>query len=320
MIRLIGLLYVLYSVVYLSAKPIIQYPNAIDRQTLLELKKTHKESLSTSKVSSKFKIRSYNKHAIKKALEVLHSSIDIIDIHPEEIIVLHALAETKQIEDLIKNIDVKQETFTTTFYIYEINNTTEQELDGLTTPPERGVIASWSNQAFQYQAGSVTDYIKILEQQGEAVLIMEQSIKTVANEQASLVIGETFPYITTTSTGSQLSESLKQIDSGINIKCVTQRVTSQSVLCNVSISWDTVKSWKKINNNEYPELSTKQFQLSNEITQHKIALLTSFRHIYFKKNISSLPIINKIPLLKWLFMTNSKQKKKSLICLLIKVD
>ena len=43
------------------------------------------------------------------------------------------------------------------------------------------------------------------------------------------VIGETFPYITTTSTGSQLSESLKQIDSGINIKCVTQRVTSQSV-------------------------------------------------------------------------------------------
>ena len=43
MIRLIGLLYVLYSVVYLSAKPIIQYPNAIDRQTLLELK-THTES------------------------------------------------------------------------------------------------------------------------------------------------------------------------------------------------------------------------------------------------------------------------------------
>ena len=303
-----------------EAQTILQYPNAVDRQALMELKAAVNHNPIKEKIMSKYKIFDYNKDAILAALNKLDPSIECIDTPHNLVFIKHIPNQAAEIETIINSLNIPIKNISLTFYIYEINQYFSKDIDLLNTPLEPGVIATWAKNQTADNSSRLLDQIKLLEETGEALLISRPSIDLINNQLAEFEIGEKIPYVTTTTSSTQTTQSLQQIATGLKIQCTPKIISNKHITCAINLSIDVVKLWKSINSAQYPLVATRVLQTHKELINNKPALLAHFSDRTAKKNNQQLPWIKKIPLLKNIFGQQNKQNSQTLLCIFLQAS
>ena len=219
---------------------IVQYPNAIDRQALLELKASMQQPVSLEKsILSTFSVYSYNIEAIQLALSQWDTSIQCLESNQNTIVLRHKESQLTDITHIIASLNKEKKPITLSCLIYEVTIEKDNDYDLLNLPSETGLVSSWSDGLSVSNTSHLLDTIKLLEQRGQALLISQPTL-TVLDQEAQFEVGEKIPYVTTTVTATQSTDALNQIDAGLTIQCTPEIISSQNLWCKLELSMHAI--------------------------------------------------------------------------------
>ena len=295
---------------------IMQYPNAMDRDQLIQLKETLEQQEHNQLNYSVFDFFYHDVDGVESALKMLDPAIEVKQLK-HQLVVYHKKRLTNDVNHIIKTVNRPAKKILLSFYVYEVNYDTEKELNLLNVPVESGAALSW-NQFGVDNSLLMFDQIKLLEQKGRASLMSEPTIEVINEQESEFDIGEKIPYITSTTTATQTSQSLSHIQTGFNVRCEPKIMTDQSVFCKLKLNIQAVKLWKIIADNEYPILTSRMLNISSQLPNNELRLIATFKDQYIKRNQSSIPFLGYFSWLKWLFGQRNSQETQTLIYIFLK--
>ena len=302
----------------LHATPILQYPNALNRQKLLEV--SNHETIQNEKKKTLFiPIKQKNKDTLMHTLNA-HYPNSLITYHEltHQLVLTINEHEEKDVITFINSINKTSSIIELSISLYEISFHNDQEKNLLTPPIQNGIKINYSaDTIIQAITTDSLDTLKIMESNGQASLLANPFLRLNNNATGTLTIGEKIPYITTTTTTTTQTTSLQHLNSGINIEITPKQLNHTTINCRINIKLSLVKLWKIINENEYPVLSNRNIESELLLTNDTPLLIAGFTDNFKKENTYSMPFINKIPLLKHLFKQKTKQTHQTAICIII---
>ncbi len=164
---------------------------------------------------------------------------------------------------------------------------------------------------------TLLSHIRLLETKGQASLIAQPLISVLNNKTVSLLIGDQLPYITEISRGEIKTNKTQQINTGISIT-LSPRKRGEIIIADIYISISDVKIWKEISDLEFPILSTREFSSTIKLEPNKALMITGLSQTQERKNTLSVPLLGRIPLIKYLFSSTKIEKVETNILIFIK--
>lgn len=176
--------------------------------------------------------------------------------------------------------------------------------------------------------GQVTEnfYLSLQALESNNVLDIESTpkISTLNGHQAKISIGETTYYqetqvnvqTTINNQGILQSKIWKSIDA--NLTVVIKPFVSADEYVTLTINVDQNDFSGKVDPSAPPNATTQKFESMVRVKNGEVILLGGLEEKSRSQSGSGVPILSRIPVLRWLFSSRSKAKEKSKLHLLIK--
>jgi len=301
--------FILSSLVY--AKPLMNYPNALDRDSFMQMKALIEQQQASENSGLLFlQLNDIEFDTFKQSLKQLNADIQIIQqVINNHVAILYPNYIKEQLLAYINSINLQEKSIQFQLSIYEISSSTEFENNLLHTPIQEGLELQYDSQTTE--ANPYKDEIKLLESTGQAKLMAQPFLLVKNGYPGFLHIGDKIPYLKSIATNSSQTITLEHIQSGISMHIEPTIIGHNSIHCDIELK--LLKYWKELFGNDYPALSARQYKSSINISENKSSLIASFSDNYQKENNSGLPLISKLPLISRLFNSKKTTNSHSLI-------
>ncbi len=307
-----------FNPLMILATPILQYPNALDREELLKVKTLMESQTHTNHTYSIYTLNTKKNNLIIESIETLIPQSSLIyNETNQQLIALHPKQTKKTLDSLIKSLNKPEPMIKIDFNIYEISLETDQELNAFTLPLQTGITLKTIPSISIEKPTSLIDTIKMLEQQGKALLLANPCLIIENGTRGALNIGEHLPYLTTTSSSTNQSTTLHHLNTGISVSIIPTQLENDHIQCALDMDISLIKLFKVLDENEYPVLSTRKLTSSLNIKNNQKGFVTSFINKSEQNNTTSIPLLSKLPIIKHLFSHKKNKKKMSAICVFI---
>ena len=300
----------------IHTNPIMQYPNALNRETLQSIQQNLNKN---KKIMTIFESNTYSIETIKTILQNYDPNLFIITKKETgKLVILHHENQKETLKKMLQQLNLLPIKIQIDCYIFEINKEYEKELNLINSPLEDGTAINYKNLDSLAEKVSLLDTIKTLEKQGQASLIAHPQFKIENGKTASLIIGEKLPYITSIINTTSTSQSLHHVQTGLNISIQATALSETQLQCLIQCDLSNVKLWKTIQNNTYPILGSRTLNIETILDINQASLITQFTDSISKTYQSNNPFLKRIPFLKKLTGINTQKTKKTKLCIILK--
>lgn len=168
-------------------------------------------------------------------------------------------------------------------------------------------------------------YVQLQAQESRGVLrvVTRPVISTLNGQEASITIGQTDYYRLETNTAAnssvnsfnQVSQRFETIEINTTIKVKPQ--VSQDGMVTLELAPDFTSPGAQADPNIPPTILTRSFQSTIRVRDGETVVLGGLSRESSSNSTDGLPLISRIPVLKWLFGENSRNKAKSSLIIYI---
>lgn len=176
--------------------------------------------------------------------------------------------------------------------------------------------------------GKVTDnfYVSLNALESNNVIEIESTpkIATLNGQKASISIGQTTYYQETqvnvqtsvTQSGTIQSKTWKSIDANLSVKIKPLVSADEQITLSISVQQNDFSG--KVDPTSPPNMTTQTFESLVRVKNGEIILLGGLDKKTKNESGSGVPILSRIPVIKWIFGNRSKEKSKSKLHILVK--
>ena len=166
-------------------------------------------------------------------------------------------------------------------------------------------------------------YVRVLETSGKARLMAKPHVTVANNEVASISSGERVP-IPSNQQSQIVAGGTTSLNSSIEYQNVVLSLQVQPLInskneitLNISQLNDTINGSTQINGNDIPNISTQELNTRITVPNGAILVLGGLISDNDRRSASGLPVLSKIPVVKYLFGSTgrTKQRRELLIML-----
>lgn len=159
-------------------------------------------------------------------------------------------------------------------------------------------------------------YVRVLETSGKARLMAKPHVTVANNEVASISSGERVP-IPSNQQSQIVAGGTTSLNSSIEYQNVVLSLQVQPLInskneitLNISQLNDTINGSTQINGNDIPNISTQELNTRITVPNGGILVLGGLISDQDRRSASGLPVLSKIPVVKYLFGSNSRVKQR----------
>jgi general secretion pathway protein D len=145
-------------------------------------------------------------------------------------------------------------------------------------------------------------------------VIQRPEIRVMDSEKASLKIGDRIPIATGTfASGLQggVSTQFQYVDVGVNIDITPYVHAGGDVTLKMSLEISSVTGGQTINGFSQPTIGQRRIDHETRLADGEINLIAGLLQDTETKSMSGYPLLSKIPILKYLFGQESKERQQS---------
>lgn len=176
--------------------------------------------------------------------------------------------------------------------------------------------------------GKVTDnfYVSLNALESNNIIEIESTpkIATLNGQKASISIGQTTYYQETqvnvqtsvTQSGTIQSKTWKSIDANLSVKIKPLVSADEQITLSISVQQNDFSG--KVDPTSPPNMTTQTFESLVRVKNGEVVLLGGLDKKTKTESGSGVPILSRIPVLKWIFGNRSKDKSKSKLHILVK--
>lgn len=236
----------------------------------------------------------------------------IFSTHENHLLFSSTLDTEKKINDTLQKIDSPPQRYQFNFKIIETSTNTLKEQSTLFSNAGNGLFISYDFQANAIiPVNLLQGTLQSLIQKNNAKLLAEPNLMTINRKKASLHIGDQVPYVTKESDGLVKTNTIQQLDTGIQITITPKYCEENTIVADISIKISSVKLWKKIGSGEYPIISERALETTLILKLEESIIIAGLFQENTKKSESGIPLFQKIPILKTLFGSSNQEKTTS---------
>lgn len=165
--------------------------------------------------------------------------------------------------------------------------------------------------------------LKMLEQRGDVDIRSTPKLSALNSHEASLKIGETRFYRIETQNviGAQnpqliTTNQFNQVEANLEIKITPTVSNDNQVTMDISVEFSNFLGVPT--GDAPPDIATRQFQSIVRVKNEEMVILGGLEETERSKTSSGLPLLSRIPILKWIFSARTEIKNKSKLVVLIK--
>jgi type IV pilus assembly protein PilQ len=165
--------------------------------------------------------------------------------------------------------------------------------------------------------------LKLLEERGDVDVRSTPKLSALNSHEASLKIGETRFYRIETQNviGAQnpqliTTNQFNQVEANLEIKITPTVSSDNQVTMDVSVEFSNFLGVPS--NNAPPDIATRQFKSIVRVKNQEMILLGGLEETEKSQFSSGIPVLSRIPVLKWFFSQRTKTKNESKLVVLIK--
>jgi type IV pilus assembly protein PilQ len=176
--------------------------------------------------------------------------------------------------------------------------------------------------------GKVTDnfYVSLNALESNNIIEIESTpkIATLNGQKASISIGQTTYYQETqvnvqtsvTQSGTIQSKTWKSIDANLSVKIKPLVSADEQITLSISVQQNDFSG--KVDPTSPPNMTTQTFESLVRVKNGEVILLGGLDKKTNTESGSGVPLLSRIPVLKWIFGNRSKDKSKSKLHILVK--
>ena len=275
-----------------------------------------------------------------KLNEVLTPSVGSLkmDTRSNRLIVFDTFQKIKEVEDIVNAFDQKDREVLIEAKILQITLTDENKLgvdwqtivsdlhnldlkgdfDVLTSTDKRGELSIGTIAADKYTA-----VVQVLQTMGVTDVLSNPRIATVNNKEASILVGSTEPYVTSTTITSAsgpttTSEAINFIEVGVKL-FVTPTIHEDDFITmkirpEVSSVVNTVQT---SSNNSIPVVGTTEAETTVLVKDGTMIIIGGLINEERRSTVNKIPLLGNIPYLGYLFKNESELVTKKEIAIFL---
>ena len=165
--------------------------------------------------------------------------------------------------------------------------------------------------------------IQALEERGNARIVTRPTLTTLNGQEASLTTGKTVNFVLETSffnnsavnAYNSVAQQIQKIE--VNTTITVTPFISQDGMITMKVNPDFTGIDGDIQPDRPPNTQTRKFESTLRVKDGETVILGGLDQEIFTTSNSGLPLISRIPGLKWLFGSNSRKKEKSSLVIYI---
>ncbi|WP_156801229.1 LysM peptidoglycan-binding domain-containing protein [Halobacteroides halobius] len=269
-----------------------------------------------SRATYVFKLENATPTEIKEVLDsMIKDSLIKVDQRTSSLVVTAYKNQIPKIKKLIDRLDQAKKQVALQARIEEVSwNKLEElgvnwSLNNFTVKPEgEGIINIRDlGMGIKYRK-----FLKILENKGQASVLANPQITTVAGKEASITIGDQVPIAQTNADGETKVE-FKNV--GINLKITPQVVSDKQVFIQVNFKVSVVNGYD--DTGKYPIISTREVKTNIRVPTGRTIAIGGLIKEKEIRSLAKVPLLGDIPILGKLFQSSRTEKKKKELIIFI---
>ncbi|HEX6635718.1 MAG TPA: type II secretion system secretin GspD [Usitatibacter sp.] len=246
--------------------------------------------------------------------ETIENALRQLDVVPRQVLVEVMLAEVTLTDNLSLGLE---------YYIHTRNNTSGSlNLGGLGTGGPTGAVPAINGlQLINFSGNEVRAVLNALGQDGKARILASPQIMVLDNQKAQIKVGDRISVQTQTqtgvSTGTGVLNSFQYLETGI-LLAVTPRINSGGLVTldvNQEVSVPDASSTSP--NNPNPTVNSRSAQTSVVVASGESIVLGGLINEQTTTGTAGIPLLSKIPVLGALFGSQSYNRKRTELVLII---
>jgi type IV pilus assembly protein PilQ len=165
--------------------------------------------------------------------------------------------------------------------------------------------------------------LKLLEERGDVEIRSTPKLSALNSHEASLKIGETRFYRIETQNviGAQnpqliTTNQFNKVEANLEIKITPTVSNDDQVTMDISVEFSNFLGIPT--GDAPPDIATRQFQSIVRVKNQEMVILGGLEETERSKTSSGLPLLSRIPVLKWIFSSRTEVKRKGKLVVLIK--
>lgn len=161
--------------------------------------------------------------------------------------------------------------------------------------------------------------VNMLQTTSDARILSTPIILTTDNKEARIMVGEKRPIVTSTSmsSGGVQQSGYEYKDIGIELKVTPHINKNGFVIMEVSQKVNNVGGNQKIDGNDVPIITTREFGASISVNDRRTIVLGGLVGTEQKKDEEKIPFLGSIPLVGLLFRSQGDQNKRAELMVMI---
>ncbi len=161
--------------------------------------------------------------------------------------------------------------------------------------------------------------LNMLQTTSDARILSTPIILTTDNKEARIMVGEKRPIVTSTSmsSGGVQQSGYEYKDIGIELKVTPHINKNGFVIMEVSQKVNNVGGNQKIDGNDVPIITTREFGASISVNDRRTIVLGGLVGTEQKKGEEKIPFLGNIPLVGYLFRTEGEENKRAELMVMI---
>jgi len=270
-----------------------------------------------------FKLQYANAEELSEQLDDMLEDGEIAyDAVTNSLLVTGSSNDINRIRDAVRALDVCTKQVTVEAKVIAISRNDDEDL-GLnwswTEDPvaQSGVTYSGGGKfSFTHAFGtSISATMNALFSQGRGKILASPNMLTIPGKEASILIGDSIPVVTTTTINGETSTTTQYIDAGIRLVYTPILSDGGIITSEVRTEVNTVSTNYMVNGNY--SIQNRTAEATVRMRDGETLVLGGLLDEEESKSLSEVPLLSKIPILGELFKFRSKTKQKVEVIILL---
>lgn len=168
------------------------------------------------------------------------------------------------------------------------------------------------------ESENISAVINALITSGKASLLANPKISTLDNSEANVNIGSKIPYAVPVSNSSSTTQwAIQYIDAGVSLKITPHICKDGLISVQIRPEVSSISEWRTTPAGEFPVISTRNADAFVQVKNGETIVIGGLINETDRENITKIPVVGEIPLIKELFSKRSVEKNKTEIVFLI---
>ncbi len=161
------------------------------------------------------------------------------------------------------------------------------------------------------------DQVSFLLKNGEAKILANPVVISVADEEAVIKVGDKIPYAVPIEYGNKTGWQIQYMDAGIQLRIRGHVLSGNVVQVHVLTTISNVKQWKATQGGDYPVLSNREVDLKCQILMGETMMIGGLTNNNKRVNLNRLPILSDLPWIGDLFKLETIEQEDTDIVFLL---